>query len=108
MHNLEEKEHMIMRDGELDTFVQQQEEDKAQILMEKKYQATKSTPTRKSLLLVQRVLSLHLFLQSSMPHNFGVASKVTTLVMDIMFLFVDCLLCIQAVFRVARKIPLWT
>ena len=30
VQNLEEKEHMIMRDGDLDTMMQQQEEDEVQ------------------------------------------------------------------------------
>ena len=35
VHNLEEKEHMIMRDGKLATIMQQQEEDEAQKYMDK-------------------------------------------------------------------------
>ena len=35
VHNLEEKENIIMMDGKLATMVQQQEEDEAQKLMEK-------------------------------------------------------------------------
>ena len=34
-NNLEEKEQMIVRDGELATIMQQQEEDEAQKLMKK-------------------------------------------------------------------------
>ena len=45
----------------------------------------KSMPTGKALLLVQRVLFLHLILQSSIPQNLGVASKVTTLEIEITF-----------------------
>ena len=44
-----------------------------------------STPTGKDLLVIYRVLSLHHFLQSSIPHNLGVASKVTTFATDSMF-----------------------
>ena len=44
-----------------------------------------STPTGKALLIVQRVFSLNHFLKSSIPHNLGVASKVTTLAMGSMF-----------------------
>ena len=62
-----------------------------------------STPTGKDLILVWRVLSLHLFLQSSIPHNLGVTSKVTTLAMDRMSFSADCLLRLQKVFRVAEK-----
>ena len=62
-----------------------------------------STPTGKALVLVQHVLSLHHFLQSSVPQNLGVPSKVITLAMDSMFFFVDCLLHLQAVFRVSGK-----
>ena len=62
-----------------------------------------STPTGKALLLIRHVLSLHHFLQSSIPHNLGVASKVTTLATDSMFFFADRLLHLQAVFRVAPK-----
>ena len=43
------------------------------------------------------------FFWSYIPHNLGVASKVTSLVLDTMFFFADCLLRLQAVFRVARK-----
>ena len=107
-NNLEEKEQMIMRDGELATIMQQQEEDKAHKLMEKEQRAMTSTPTGKALLIVWRVLSLHNFLQSSIPQNLGVASKVTTLAMDSMFFFADYLLCLQALFRVSGKMPLWT
>ena len=62
-----------------------------------------STLKGKDLLLVRRVLSLNQFLQSSISQNLGVASKVTTLAMDSIFFFVDCLLRLQVVFRVARK-----
>ena len=62
-----------------------------------------STYTWNDLILVQRVIYLHHFLRSSIPHNFDVASKVTTLAMDIMFFFADRLLHLQAVFRVAEK-----
>ena len=107
MHNLEKKEQMIMRDGKFATMMQHQEEDKAQKLTEKEQQATTSTPTGKDLLLVQCVIYLHHFIQSSIPQNLGIASKVTTLAMENIFFFVDSLLHLQAVFRVARKIPLW-
>ena len=76
--------------------------------MEKEQQAMASTPTGKALLLVQRVLSLHHFLQGSLTQSLGIASKVTTLEMDNMFFFADCLLQLQAVFRVAGKMTLWT
>ena len=68
-----------MKDGELATMMQHQEEDVAQKLMEKEYWARISTPTGKASLLIQRVLSLHHFLQSYIPQNLGVVSKVTTL-----------------------------
>ena len=108
VQNLEKKEQMIMRDGNFSTMVQQQEEKEAHKLMEKEHWAMKSTLTGKSLLLVQRVLSLQLFLQSSIPQNLGVASKVKTLAMDSMFLFADHLIHLQAVFRVTKKMPMWT
>ena len=85
-----------MRDGELATMMQQQEGGKAQKSMEKEHRAMSSTPTGKDLLLVQRVLSLHHFLQYSIPLNLGVASKVSTLAMDCMFFFADRLLHLQA------------
>ena len=47
---------MIMRDVELATTMQQKEEDGAQKSMEKEQKVMKSTPTKKYLLLVQRVL----------------------------------------------------
>ena len=79
MQNMEKKEHMIMRDGEFSTMMQQQEEDEAQKSIEKEQRAMTSTPTGKALVLVQHVLSLHHFLKSSIPQNLGVASKETTL-----------------------------
>ena len=74
-----------------------------QKLMEKEQWAMSSMTTGRSLVLVQRVLSLHHFLQSSIPQNLDIASKVTTLAMDSMFFFADPLLHQQAVFRVAKK-----
>ena len=71
--------------------------------MEKEQRSMSSTPTGKDLVLVQRVLSLHHFLQYFIPQNLGVPSKVTTLAMDSMFFFADCLLHLQAVFRVSGK-----
>ena len=71
--------------------------------MEKEQRAMTSTLTKKALLLVQCVLSLHHFLQSSIPQNLGVASKVTTLATDSICFFADRLLHLQAVFRVAEK-----
>ena len=108
VQNLEEKEHMIIRDGELANIIQRQEEDEAQKSIDKEQQAMASIPTRRALLLVQRVLSLHHFLQSSVTQNLGDASKVTTWVMYSMFFFADHLLRLQAVFIVAKKMPLWT
>ena len=97
-----------MRDGEFATLMQPQEEDEAQKLTEKEQQAMASTPTGKAFLIVQRALSLHHLFQSSIPQNLGVTSKVTSLEMDSMFFFAYRLLYIQAVFRVAGKMPLWT
>ena len=85
MQNLEKKENMIMRDGEFATMMQQQEEDEVHTFMEKEQRAMTSTPTGKALLLIQCVLSLHNFLQSSIPHNLGVTSKLTTLATDSVF-----------------------
>ena len=99
---------MIMRAGDFATMIQQQEEEKVQKSMEKEQWAMSSTSTGKALLLIQCVLSLQHFLQSSIPQNLGVASKVTTLETDSMFFLANCLLRIQAVFRVTGKIPLWT
>ena len=96
-----------MRDGELDTMIQHQEEYEAYKSMDKEQQAMTSTPTGKALLLFQRILSLHYFFQSSITQNLGVASKVKTLAMDSMFFFADRLLHLQEVFRVAGKMPLW-
>ena len=44
--NLENKEHLIMGNGEFDTMMQHQEEDKVQKLMEKEQQSMTSTPDR--------------------------------------------------------------
>ena len=63
-----------------------------------------STPKGKALLLVQRVLSLHHFFHSSIPQSLSITSKVTTMGMDGMFFFVDHIINLQAVSRVARKI----
>ena len=49
---MEEKEQMIMRDGELATIIQHKEEEEAYKLMEKEQRSMKSTPTGKSLLIV--------------------------------------------------------
>ena len=97
---------MITRGGEFATTIQQHEEDEAQKLMEKEQWSVISSPTGKALLLVQSVLYLHQYLKSYIPQNLGVASKVTTLEMDSIFFFADFLLHLQAVFRVAIKIPL--
>ena len=107
-NNLEEKEHMIIRDGELATIMQQKEEGEAHKLTEKEQQEMTSTQTGKDLLLVWRVLSLYHFRQYSIPQNLGVASKATTLSIESMFFFVGFLLHLQAVFRVAQKMLLWT
>ena len=55
-----------------------------------------STPMGKDFLLVKCFLYLHHFLQSSIPQNLGVASKVTTLAMDSIFFFSDRLIHLQA------------
>ena len=62
-----------------------------------------SKPIGKALLFVQHLLYLNHFIQSTIPQNLGVASKVTTLAMESMFFFADRLLHLQASFRVARK-----
>ena len=98
---------MIVSGGEFATKLQQQEEDEAHKSMNKEQRAMTSTPTCKALLLVQRVFSLHHFIQSSIPHNLGVTSKVTTLAMEIISFFTDRLLRLQALFRVAGKMLLW-
>ena len=98
---------MIMRDVELATTMQQKEEDGAQKSMEKEQKVMKSTPTKKDLLLVQRVLYLYHPLQSSIPQNLGVTSKVTTLEMDSIFFFADHLLHLQTLFRDSGKMLLW-
>ena len=103
VNNMDNKEHMIMTDGKFGTMIQYQDEDKYQKSMEKEQWAMISTPTGKGLLLVQRVLFLHPFLQSSIPQNLGVPSKLTTLAMDSIFIFADFLLHLQEVFRVAEK-----
>ena len=97
-----------MRDGKFATMMQHQEEDEAHKSMEKEHQAMPSTPTGEALILIQRVLSLHHFLQSSIPQNLGVASKVTTLATESISFFADRLLHLQSVFRVAGKILIWT
>ena len=89
-----------MSNGELDTMMQQQEEFKAHKFMDKEQQAIISIPIRRSLLLIQPVLSLRHFLQSYIPQNLGVASKVTTLAMGGMISFADSLLHLQAAFIV--------
>ena len=103
VQNLENKEQTIMRDGHFATMIQHQEEDQSQKLMDKKQRAVSSTPTGKALVLVQRVLYFHHFLQYFIPQNLGGPSKLTTLAMDSMFFFSDRLLHIQAVFGVTGK-----
>ena len=100
---MDNKENMIMRDGKFSTMMQQQKEDEAQKLMDKEQRAMTSTPTGKALIIIQPVLYLHHFLQSSIPQNLGVASKVTTFATGSMFFFADSLLHLQAVFRVTWK-----
>ena len=99
---------MILRYDELATMMKQQKENEAQKSMEEEQRVMTSTPTRRALLLSHSILFLHHYIQSSTPHNLGVISKVTTLEMDSMSLFADSLLHLQAVFRVAGKMPLWT
>ena len=108
VQNLEEKELMFMRDGKLVTMMQQQEEESFLKSTEKEQQETKSMLTGKALLIVHSVPYLCHHLQSSIPQNLGIASKVTILSMGSIFFFVDRLLHLQALFRVARKMPLWT
>ena len=81
-----------MGGGDFATIMQQQEEDKARKLMDKEQQAMTSIPTGKALLRVQSVLSFHHFIQSYIPQNLCVASKVTTLAIYSMFFFADRLL----------------
>ena len=78
-----------MRDGEFDTMIKHQEEYKAQKLMDKEQRDMSSMPTEKALLLIQRVLYLHHFLQSSIPQKLDVASKVTTLATDSIYFCVS-------------------
>ena len=59
-----------------------------------------STPKGYALVLVPGVLSLHRFLQYSIPQNLGVPGNVITLAMDSMFFFADFFLHLQAVYRV--------
>ena len=94
---------MIMRDGNFTTMMQHQEEYEYWQSTEKEQQAMASTPTGKALILVQCVLSLNHFLQYYTPQNLGVASKLTTLEIDSMCVFTDCLLHLQAVFRISVK-----
>ena len=102
-NKLEEKEHIIMRDVKLATIMQHQEVEKAHTSMEKEQRSMTSTPTGKDLLLVWSILSLHSFIQPSIPNNLSIASKVTNLTMDSKSFFADCLLHLQAVFKVTRK-----
>ena len=82
---MDKKENTIMRYGKFSTMMQQQKEDEAQKLMDKEQRAMTSTPTGKALIIIQPVLYLHHFLQSSIPHKLGVSSKITTLATDSMF-----------------------
>ena len=58
---------MIIKDGKFATMMQQKEEDEAQKWIEKEQRSMTSMTTGKYLLIVQRVLSLHHFLQYSIP-----------------------------------------
>ena len=64
-----------MRNGDFATMIKQQEEEEAQKYMKKEQRAMTSTPTGEALILIQRVLYLHHFLQSSIPQNLGVPQK---------------------------------
>ena len=97
-----------MRDGYFATMMQQKEEYEAQKLMDKEQRSMTSNPTGKALILIQCVLALHHFLQSSITQNLGVSLKLITLATNSVLFFVDRLLHLQAVSRVARKMPLWT
>ena len=105
---MEKKEHMITRDGEFATMMQQQEEDKANKYMEKEQWDMTSTRTGKALLLVRFVLSLHHFLQSSIPQNLGIASKVTTFTMYSMFSLQIFYSIYKRYLVSPKKMPLWT
>ena len=64
---------MIIRDDDFATMMQHQEEDKAQKPIEKEQRAMASKATGGALLLIQSVLYLHHFLQSSITQNLRVA-----------------------------------
>ena len=76
---------MIIWYCKLTTIMQHQEEDKAHKSIEKEYWSMTSMLTVKAFLIVQSVLPLLLFLQSSIPQNLIFASRVTTLEMDSIF-----------------------
>ena len=107
VRNPDKKEQIIIRYGEFATMMQHKEGGELQKLIDKKQKAMASTPTGKALLLVQHVLFFHHLLHSYIPQNLGVTSRVTTLAMDSMFFSADHLICLQAVSRVAGKMPLW-
>ena len=91
---------MIMRDGEFAAMMQQQEEEEAQKFMEKEHQAMTSMTKEEAFLLIQSV--------PSMPHNLGVASKVTILAMDSMFVFADFYFIYKQYLESLENMPRWT
>ena len=64
---MEKKGQMIMSDGKFATMMQHQEEEEAKKSMEKEQRALTSMPPGKDLLIIKCVLSLHHFIQSSIP-----------------------------------------
>ena len=97
-----------MRDGELATMMQQKEEEETQKSIYKEQWAMASTPTGKALLLVQRVLPLHHFLQSSIPQNVGVALKVQSWRWTVFFPSWIVYYIYKRYLESLKKNPLWT
>ena len=88
-------------------MIQHQEKDKVHKSMEKEQRAMTSTPTSRDFLLVQSVLFLRHFLQSSVPQKLGVASKVTTLKIYSIIFFAFFFTPSKSGIYSLREMPLW-
>ena len=75
VQNLEYKEQMITRYGDLATMMQQQEEFEAQKNLEKEQWAMTSTPTRRALIIVQHVLPCSIFFSLPYPRTWVLPQK---------------------------------
>ena len=98
-----EKEQRTKRDAMLAMKIHRHEMAKVQKYSKEILQGMTSTPTGKSLLFVQHVLSLHCRLEASAPKNLDITSKVDVMAKDGMVPLTERLLQLQAVFKASGK-----